>query len=281
MNQENDKHKQEHVVETASATTSSDNANSGPFAFIVAGISFALVLVLSLGTAGCVSYALTMAADGYASGYGYADDPLYDDYDFDDMDFDDMDFDEFMEQYYNGIPDEGSTSGAQPGNATSATVEEALGFDIAPYGTTVGDEVSASSYAGVPDDVRSYVRGLIALDADYTTKLKSCLNAAAGDEGERAQKLEEAVTLCQEASKALEGLDLPSLEEDSEGEAKDLLGTAKAQAAKRWDCLAEEMGLLQNEEVDTERLWEVDDEVIDATEEAGDLLEDAMAAMAK
>ena len=41
------------IIETASATTSPDNKNSGPFAYIITAVALAFLLVLALAGAGC------------------------------------------------------------------------------------------------------------------------------------------------------------------------------------------------------------------------------------
>ena len=56
------------VIETASATTSPDNANSGPLAYVVFGIVIALLVLLGAGLSSCGSM-LSSLADEDAWGY--------------------------------------------------------------------------------------------------------------------------------------------------------------------------------------------------------------------
>lgn len=84
------------VIESASATTSPDNANSGPFAYVVTAIAVALALAVASAITGCVS-ALGQYALGGSGDWGYAyedtylvDDTFEDDY-LDDLPHHDLD----------------------------------------------------------------------------------------------------------------------------------------------------------------------------------------------
>lgn len=91
----------EPIIESASATTSPDNADSGSTAYVIFGVAVALLILLTLGISGCVSSVSqlvsstpwqsgSMAQDtdyyDYYSPYGYLDDDFgfdtYFDYDF-------------------------------------------------------------------------------------------------------------------------------------------------------------------------------------------------------
>lgn len=68
------------VIESASATTSPDNANSGPFAYVVTAIAVALALAATSAVTGCVSALGQYALDGSGDwGYAYDDPYLVDD----------------------------------------------------------------------------------------------------------------------------------------------------------------------------------------------------------
>ena len=85
----------ERVIETASATTSPDNAKSGSFAFIIAAVAIAVSLLFGGAIAGCLSLASELIIETYSSvptpnnieGYEqYYDNYLDDTYDFDGRD---------------------------------------------------------------------------------------------------------------------------------------------------------------------------------------------------
>lgn len=260
------------VVESASATTSPDNSNSGPFAYIIIGVTLAIVLVLSLIGAGCTSTIITAAAQHYTSTSTYSHDPYSDMLD-DLYDDDSLSFEEWLDRYSYGMDGYGGPSNEGP---VTVSVGDALDYDLSAYSLNIDQKVSASAYAGTPDAVRDFVRTLLSVDADCTNRLAACLNVAATDEAARADKLNEAKAICDEAHNAINDLALPELENDSNGEVKDLLGTAKDHAIKRWDSLREELDLLSATEVDKSKLWELDNQVTAATTDAGTQLENAM-----
>ena len=262
--------------ETASATTDADNANSGPFAYIITGVAVAGLLVFGVICSGIASIALT-AASSAASGSAYGN---YPDTPFSDDEFDFDQFERWLDQY----DVDGSGSGYDTGDGSSsqsdssvATVAEVLDFDLAPYQNSINDEVSARAYAGTPSEVRDFVRELINTDTDYTKQVVAALNGAALDEDTRTDKVKEAVSLCAEASRAIGKVSVPTLDKDTDGTVADLLGSAQTKAQERWDQMGRELGLLDTtEQVQTRKLWNYDGDVVDATQEAGDLLEDAM-----
>lgn len=85
------------VIESASATTSPDNARSGPVAYVVTALVVGLLALFTLSLSSCVS-----AVGQIATTWGYArpDDYGYDYYDYYD--------------YYDSYPDEDSYSGQDP-----------------------------------------------------------------------------------------------------------------------------------------------------------------------
>ena len=50
-------------IETASATTSPDNSNSGYFAYIITGVAIVLLTVVTLGITTCTGYVMNEAFD--------------------------------------------------------------------------------------------------------------------------------------------------------------------------------------------------------------------------
>ena len=185
------------IIETASATTSHDNQNSGPFAYIITAIALAILLGIALASAGCVSFIAATAVNESshaANGGGTVYDP------YSNMDTNDMDWEQFLKEYEEEFgTGTGDSTIADPKDEDkktgSASVGEVLDFSIAPYGSIIDDELSASAYAGVPAEVRTFARNVESTDKDYTTKLQSTLDAATHDESQRSAKITEAIKL--------------------------------------------------------------------------------------
>ena len=273
----NDKKKH---FETASATTDPDNQNSGSFAYVITGICVAALIAVGVLGVGCTSLVVSSALNansGAPSSGGFMSEDLPFDEDLQDLE-------NFLEQYGDPGATSPTGSGSRPDSTQSTSVEvgEALGFELSLYGECIDDEVSASSYAGTPDTVRQFVRDLVGKDRDYTQKATTLVNDAARNEDTRNAKIKEAVALCEEASKTLGSLELPKVDKDEKGEVGDALGSAKSKAQERWDQMRRELSLLDTtDKVQTRKLWNYDDDVLEATEEAGSILEEAMATAAQ
>ena len=72
----------EQPIETASAPTSPDNANSGYFAYIITGVAIVLLTVMTLGFTTCTGYLMNEAIDEIGDDWDEAW-RYYRDYDFD------------------------------------------------------------------------------------------------------------------------------------------------------------------------------------------------------
>lgn len=267
------------IIETASATTSPDNSNSGSFAYVLTAITVGAILVLSLIGAGCASIVLSTAANDLSNSSSNSSvsspfDEWEDLYNDEDFDINNMDFDDLFNNYTNGFTDNDNREG---GNSKTTTVAEALNFSLAPYGNVLDDEVSASSYAGTPAEVRDFVRNVVSVDKDYANRIVSLLDIAALKEDERMAKIQEAVALCGEAKNAINGIEVPQVPNDADGAVHDSLGTAKTEVVRRWEYMEAEITMLNTtESIRTSRLWDADEDVLEATEDAGNMLEDAM-----
>ena len=265
VDERNDRNTERPVIETASATTSPENAKSGSLPYVITGITLAFLTVFSLVMGGCMSFlfnevALDMEND--ATEYPVSVDDYEDFWD---------EYDEFMNDYDIVPPT------TEHSNDPTATVADVLDFDLAAYTTSLSSEVSASSYAGTPAAAREFTRSVIAVDDDYSSQVVACLNEAARDESVRTQKIDEAVELCAKASKDVAAVKLPSIEKDEGGSIADVFGSAKTEAANRWDLMGAELALLQTEEeVTTSDLWDADGKVVETTTKAGNLFEEAM-----
>ena len=89
---------QPRYIESASATTNPDNANSGAKAYVIAAIAIVVLIGISIGIGSC---AALVGKAAYASrgslGSGLTSRPKsidLDDYDLDDLDLDDLDLDD-------------------------------------------------------------------------------------------------------------------------------------------------------------------------------------------
>lgn len=289
--QPNERHQEPqepNVIETASATTSKDNQNSGSFAYVITAVAIGALLVLSLGSAGCVAAIVGAAAQeastgGHGSTYAPHSNPNSN-LNLDDMY--NMDFEEFMRQYENELNGYGSTNGSSSSSnkreSGTAPVEDVLDYRIAPYGDTIDDVLGANAYAGAPTEVRDFVRKIVSTDEDYADKLQALLHATAKDKSSREAKLKEASDLCDEANKAIAALEVPSIGGSNGASVKDMLGSAKSEAAHRWELMKAEVAIIASgDEIETKKLWRADEDVVDSTEEAASLLEDAMEQSAK
>lgn len=267
--------------ETASATTDPENSNSGPFAYVVTAVCLGGALVLGLIGAGCTSLVLSTAMQDQPSmsgdpssstsmPYPYGNDQSSP-FGNDDTGLEDL---EELFNYY-GLP-YGSTNGQGSTSGTSSSTD-VLDYQLAPYGDNLDDCVGANSYAGTPAEVREFVRGVVQSDKDYTKEVVNLMYDAARNEDARTDSLTKAAEKCAEASKAFSELEVPKVEKDKDGTVGDLLGSAKSKVVERWNQMKDELELINTtDEIDNKKLWRLDEDVVDATEDAGDLLEDAM-----
>jgi hypothetical protein len=100
------------VIESASATTSPDNARSGPVAYVVTALVVGLLALFTLNLSSCVSAVGQIATTwGYArpDDYGYDHYDYYDYYDSypdEDSYSDDYElYDEYLNELYDGSPE--------------------------------------------------------------------------------------------------------------------------------------------------------------------------------
>lgn len=266
------------VIETASATTSPDNENSGMFAYVVTAVTAVALLLVSLVSGVIISAVIAFtvqsgALDEVVEEFGGSTaNPL-------DMESDPIN--EYFEQYNDLFSDKGDTDSEDRTTNKSVTVSEALDFDLAPYLISLDAKVPASSYAGTPEVVRDFVRQIMATDTDYSDKIRSALNAGASDTENQATRIKEAKDLCAAAKEALDALEIPSFEGVEDSTVRDLIGEAKGEAARRFELMAAEIELLETDDtVDTSRLWAADDEVVAACENAADKIIEAMSTAA-
>jgi len=127
---------QPRYIESASATTNPDNANSGAKAYVIAAIAIVVLIGISIGIGSC---AALVGRAAYASrgslGSGLTSRPKsidLDDLDLDDLDLDDLDLDDYDYDYDHGFGgtdpdrlygDDTTTDTNGRGGRTSSTTE--------------------------------------------------------------------------------------------------------------------------------------------------------------
>ena len=127
---------QPRYIESASATTNPDNANSGAKAYVIAAIAIVVLIGISIGSGSC---AALVGRAAYASrgslGSGLTSRPKsidLDDYDLDDLDLDDYDLDLDDYDYDHGFGgtdpdrlygDDSTTDTNGRGGRTSSTTD--------------------------------------------------------------------------------------------------------------------------------------------------------------
>lgn len=250
-----------HDIETASATTSPDNANSGNAAYLITVVALAVLLALSVGLSGCLGTLVGASlAEEYASSDASTPDGLGDGISLEDL-----------ERLLGG--GSGDAGSQDPSDVPSELSQsDALDLSLSLYDTTVDDGVDATAYAGVPSDVRSYVRSLLTADRDASSELARCLNAAARGDDDTA--MQEAVEAAASGRVAIEGIEERSFGDDALDQA---LAEARQDTLDRWDAIASEVQLLDTDgTISYDDLESADQEVVDRTDDAAQAFSEAL-----
>lgn len=236
------------VIESASATTSSDN-HAGAAPYVIVAAVLAVLVALSLALANLVS------AVGEGIGDAY-DEDSYDSFDYDGL-LDDLD-------------PQGSTG-------HDLTADNVFDVELTCTDYTVDDYVFASDYSGSQQAVSAYVKALAKTDADAAGQLAGHLRAAAAatDDASRADELSQAASICQDTSAAIDGLALPGAADITGGSADDILEhltEGRDATRRRWDKLAQLVAVLASPEGHTSsELSDLDNDAGDVTDPAIDL----------
>lgn len=236
------------VIESASATTSSDN-HAGAAPYVIVAAVLAVLVALSLALANLVS------AVGEGIGDAY-DEDYYDSFDYDGL-LDDLD-------------PQGSTG-------HDLTADNVFDVELTCTDYTVDDYVFASDYSGSQQAVSAYVKALAKTDADAAGQLAGHLRAAAAatDDASRADELSQAASICQDTSAAIDGLTLPGAADITGGSADDILEhltEGRDATSRRWDKLAQLVAVLASPEGHTSsELSDLDNDAGDVTDPAIDL----------
>lgn len=245
----------ERHYETASATTDPDNANSGGFAYALTAGVLAVMVALLLALSGPVGFLVGQRLYDYGSaGSGGLE----------------LDWD--ADPPSSGTDDSGQT-------ADELSLSEALDLDLAPYYLTVDDGVKATDYAGVPDDVRTYVRDVLSADSKAQQEVASLLNAAARSD-DAASQMQAVADAANSGREAIESLDVPAL---ADATVSADLAEAHQATLERWDAIVAELEILSqgasaDSPIPLSDLQEADDGVSEKTDEAAEDFTEALQA---
>lgn len=248
-----------HVIETASATTDPDNARSGSFAYIIAGVAIAASLLLGLGMRGCVSVAADLIGESQHTGTGQ---PHYLEEYFDNEDNNDW-FDD-----NGGIGGDSLTDG-QSNPSESQTVEDLIGSGLAMFDDTIDANLSASTYANAQQAVSSYVRDLVVIDKNASSELAKSLRDAAWNSRGLDEALEAAHQKAEETKESISELKVPEARGEQSATIDDELKKARKAALDRWDSIIEALDVLARSETLSEsELAELEEAVAEDTQDA-------------
>lgn len=243
------------IVESASATTSPDNANSGYLAYVITVLVLVGVLFLSMGLWSCTS---SLVESGIRTGLGNLAEQWGQDDDSEALPYG---------SGGNGSGSRGSASGS------SLSAKDALDLDLDLYSDTIGSTISASDYAGTPNSMRSYVLSLVHTDGDHNSAVVADLNAAAAADDPRGD-IESALSECDSAIADINATEVPS---DLGSEATSSAQSGKDKAVARWQAIQEELKLFDTQdEVSYSDLQKADTAVAEATADAGTELVQAL-----
>ncbi len=170
-------------------------------------------------------------------------------------------------------------TGEEPASAETGEIVgrgDALGYNLAPYHSSLDSEVAAIAYSNTAHDVRAAARGLVTLDLSWAQEVADDLTAASLGPDTARDRVDNAIDAAEQAVQEIEGLDLAV----GGAEEQDLLDSAKAACLDRWEAILEELRLLAEDEVDMGSLEAADGEVVARTEEAGGYVTQALQASA-
>ena len=293
---------QQQPIESASGTTSPDNGNSGPFAYIVTAICVVLLMLLSGAATGCVRDTISLAlglADSASGNVQINVTIPEEEVTIDDIDFDDVYGNTFEDYFYEvfGVPypdtdsrdrsdrdrtrdrsDRDTEADTDADDQTTYPPLEVLSLSLSIYDDTVNDLVSANAYAGSDADVREFTRTLVIADRDATKELISELRAAGRDGEDYDAAIKAAKAIASDMLDTLDSAEAPDTDETTGAYLDEGLERVEA----RWEAIDSLLDLLETgDDVLFQDLVDVDNAVYQNTIEAADALEAALAASAK
>lgn len=247
------------IIESASATTSPDNVNSGYISYVITIMALVGILLLSMGLWSCTS---SLVESGLRSGLGSLAQQWGED-------------ESGSSPYGSNGGDSSNSRGGSTGSSLS--VSDALDLNLDLYSDTISSNISASDYAGTPNSMRSYVLSIVHTDSDHNSTVVAHLNAASASDDPRSE-VEAAITECDTAISDLNAVELPS---DLSSDISQNAQTGREKAIARWQAIQEELKLFDTQdEVSYSDLQKADNEVAEATSDAGIALVEALTSAA-
>lgn len=251
------------VIESASATTSPDNANSGNVAYILTAGAILLAIGLCMGLWNCTSSIVEAAVRSHGAEIVEQ---------FENSLGDGSDGSEYGYRSNGSSGDDGSSSrGGSTGSSLS--VDDAIDLNLDLYSNNIGANISASDYAGTPEAMRSFVLSVVHTDQSHNSQVIADLNAASAADDPR-EEVEAAIAECDAAQQELNAVQDPAgLSDEVTSQAQD----ARTKAVARWQALASELQLLDTQdEVSYADLANADQSVATATSDAASSLVQAL-----
>lgn len=285
-------------VESASGTTSPDNAKSGPTAYIVAAICILVLIGASMLTTRCVSKAINSVLPDVIDGtlnrienevldpdvieditnrFNYETDIEGDSFE----DYFERVFGEPYDDYFdnvfenNGERDKDRTDTDTETDSYEFDPHDVLGLDLAIYEWTIDGMVSANAYAGADGEVRDFVRDLVLADREANEGLIRMLRTATRDSENFEGRLDEAGGICQDMLLTLTDFDIPETDADTEGYLEEAIERTNA----RWNAILDLLSLVRDHStVSDQDLEAIDDTIYYETRNAAQALENALSA---
>ena len=238
------------VIESASATTSTDNhAGAAPYVIVVSAL--AVLVALSLALANIVSAAGEAIGDAFDEDY-----------------YDSFDYDDFLGDLDGDLDPQGSAG-------HDLTADNVFDEDLTCTDYTVDDYVFASDYSGSQQSVSTYVKSLAKTDADASGQVAGHLRAAAAatDDATRTDELAQAAAVCQDATTAIDALaqpDASAITGDATDDILEDLAEGRDATKQRWDKLTQLVAILASPEGHTSS------ELADLDNDAGNVTDPAI-----
>lgn len=262
------------LVESPSATTSSERNKSGNAAWIIVGAVLLVLVLLANGIAGCTSAIMTNALQNSLSGQ----DGTIPDY---------LGYDGSGSELGSGAGTLGSDSSTSTGLSASSTYTTDQALALLKEGNISADGLSidAGSTSGSQQAVVDYAKGLVDIDSRHTTEMRKHLRAATGagesDPETRASELAAASSEASAAKTEIETLSQPADSALSGSGASDIsadLSSAKTSLSNRWDDIAKVVDMTTNpKQLTVQDLSDEDNLIYSDTSDAVYYLESALA----
>ena len=261
-------------IETASGTTSPDNAKSGNGAYLIAAVVVVVCLTLGACASGCMrlvglAFHEELGSNGSAP---YEDDVYFDEYPDGYENYEDYDYGPWG--WEDEVVDE---QGPQGGESEMVEVKDVMGAELSATHDTIDSLLYASDYANAEGTVRTTIREMVLIDRDASTELANLLHGVAWNDKDQGEALEKAATLAKEAEESLRAVALPAIEGNNAAEVSGGLERGKSAAIARWQAIAAQIELFQKaDEVSYGEVAKTDDAVAQASLNAANEFKEAL-----